>query len=364
MNPEAQLNPNQNQKSLVVKIALVAAAIVAAAFLFSMYNAGRTEAQQNPSVVQGSVKVTEIDLNSMLDGYIDAVNVAEGDEVKAGDVLLKIEPDIVQAKVKEAEAALGQARAGLAQAQAAQQAAQAVLAKAENGARPEDVAQAEAAYNYAAGTYERMKPLFEAGAVSANDFDGVEAQYLAAKAVYETAQNGARPEDIAAARAQVAQAAGAISQYEATIKQAEGAVEEANSYLKHAEIIAPADGVVTAVNVEKGELISTGMALASMRAAGEAWVEVNVRETSLAMVKQGQQVELTFPAYEGQTFHGTVTNVSKNPDFAIKKATNENGSFDVLSYAVKIRLDDMTETLYAGMTAVVDFGADLGGNAE
>ena len=357
MNPEAQVNVNGNQKSLVVKIVLVAAAIILAAFLFGMYNAGRNSDQQNMSSVQGSVKMTEIDLNSMLDGYIDAVNVAEGDEVSAGDVILQIEPDIVQAKVKEAEAALGQAQAGLAQAQAAHQAAQAVLTKAENGARPEDIAQAKAAYDYAAGTYERMKPLYEAGAVSANDFDGVTAQYLAAKAVYETAQNGARPEDVAAARAQVAQAAAAISQYEATIRQAEGAVEEATTYLNHAVITAPADGVITAVNVEKGELISTGMALASMRTADDAWVEVNIQETVLSMVAPGQQVELTFPAYAGQTFHGTVTNVSKNPDFAIKKATNENGSFDVLSYAVKIRLDDMSETLYAGMTAVVDFAA-------
>ncbi|MCX4265405.1 MAG: biotin/lipoyl-binding protein, partial [Firmicutes bacterium] len=86
---------------LVVKIVLVAAAIVALAVLFSMYNSGRTSAQQSQTVIQGSVKMTEIDLNSMLDGYIDAVNVEEGDEVKAGDVILQIEPDIVQAKVKE-----------------------------------------------------------------------------------------------------------------------------------------------------------------------------------------------------------------------------------------------------------------------
>ena len=282
--------------------------------------------------------------------------------VKAGDVILQIEPDIVQAKVKEAEAALGQARAGLAQAQAAHQAAQAVLAKAQNGARPEDIAQAKAAYDYAAVTYERMKPLYADGAVSTNDFDGIEAKYLAAKAVYEQAQNGARPEDIAAAQAQVAQASAAISQYQATIRQAEGAVEEATTYLNHAAITAPSDGVITAVNVEKGELISTGMALVSMRAAGEAWVEVNVPETSLSMVKQGQQVELFFPAYNEQRFAGTIINVSKSPDFAIKKATNENGSFDVLSYTVKIRLDDMTETLYAGMTAMVDFAA--GAQAE
>ena len=203
MNTEAQVNG----KSLVIKIALVAAAIVLAAALFSWYNANREVERNNPAVMQGNVKMTEIDLNSMLDGYIEAVNVAEGDSVKEGDVLLQIEPDIVQAKVREAEAALGQAKAGLAQAQA-------VLSKAQNGARPEDVAQAKAAYDYAASTYERMKPLYADGAVSASDFEGIEAKYLAAKAVYETALNGARPEDIA-------QAQGAVQQYQATVKQAE-----------------------------------------------------------------------------------------------------------------------------------------------
>ena len=347
MNTEAQVNG----KSLVIKIALVAAAIVLAAALFSWYNASREVERNNPAVMQGNVKMTEIDLNSMLDGYIEAVNVAAGDSVKEGDVLLQIEPDIVQAKVREAEAALGQAKAGLAQAQA-------VLSKAQNGARPEDVAQAKAAYDYAASTYERMKPLYADGAVSASDFEGIEAKYLAAKAVYETALNGARPEDIA-------QAQGAVQQYQATVKQAEAAVNEANTYLRHAVITAPCDGVVTAVNVEKGELISTGMSLASLRAEADAWVEVNVLETSLSLVRQGQQVTLSFPAYAEQSFHGTVVNVSKNPDFAVKKATNENGSFDVLSYAVKIRLDDMTEPLYAGMTAVVDFSqADLTPGAQ
>ena len=75
-------------------------------------------------------------------------------------------------------------------------------------------AQAKAAYDYAASTYERMKPLYADGAVSASDFEGIEAKYLAAKAVYETALNGARPEDIA-------QAQGAVQQYQATVKQAE-----------------------------------------------------------------------------------------------------------------------------------------------
>lgn len=337
-----------NNKGLITRVALIAVAVVLVAGAFSLYNAGRNEDAARRAVVQGNVKMTEIDLNSMLDGFVDEVCVAEGDQVAAGDVLLKIEPDIVEAKVLEAEA-------GLAQAKAAQAAAQAVLAKAQNGARSEDIAQAKAAYDYAARSYERLQNLYAEGAVSANAFEEVQAKYLAAKAVYEQAESGARYEDIAAAQAQVAQAAAAVSQYEAT-------VQEASAYLEHSVITAPADGVVTAVNVEAGELISTGMALASLRTANDAWVEVNVPETMLGKIKEGRQVGLSFTAYPDRSFAGTVSRVSQNPDFATKKATNENGSFDVLSYCVKIRLDDVGETLYAGMTVLVDFEAAAKGD--
>ncbi len=329
----------ETNKRLLLWIAAVAVVILLGAVLFGIFNAGRTAG--NSDVIQGSVKMTEIDLNSMLDGYIDEVLVRDGDKVKAGDVLIKMDADIVSAKVD-------QAKAGLAQAKATQAAAQAVLDKALNGARSEDVAKAKAQYDYAYSTYQRMQNLYTEGAVSQSDFENVKAQFLAAEATYNEAVTGARTEDIAAAQAQVAQAAGAVSQYEAT-------VAETSSYLEHCEITAPADGTVTAVNVEPGELVSTGLALASMRSDADAWLEVNVPETMLGRLAEGMTVSYTMPAYGDRVFSGTIQNVSKNPDFATKKATNENGSFDVLSYCVKIQPNSADEQLYAGMTVIVDF---------
>lgn len=330
-----------DNKRLIKWIAAVAALILLAAVLFGLFNAGRMEGKSD--LLQGSVKMTEIDLNSMLDGYVDEVLVAEGDKVKAGDVLIRMDADIVAAKVE-------QAKAGLAQAEAIRAAAQAVLDKAQNGARSEDIAKAKAQFDYAASTYERMQNLYTEGAVSQSDFENVKAQYLAAKATYDEATTGARTEDIAAAAAQVAQAAGAVSQYSA-------AVAEAQSYLEHAEITAPADGTVTAVNVEAGELVSTGLALASMRTDAGAAIEVNVPETMLGSIVEGASVVYTMPAYGEREFVGTIQTVSKNPDFATKKATNENGSFDVLSYCVKIQPQSGDEQLYAGMTVIVDFAS-------
>ena len=283
--------------------------------------------EKNKLVVQGSLKMTESTLNSMLEGTIEEVLVSEGDEVKEGDVLVRMKSDIVDAKLMQAEGA--------------QSAAQAQADMADAGARSQEVAQAKAAYEYAAKMYERMKVLLQEEAIAQSTFDQVEAQYIAAKETYDMALEGARTEDKAAANALVA--------------QADGAVAEVNSYLENAEIKAPMDGIVSAVNVDKGELISTGMPVASVTSPENPWVEVIVEETQLGKVHRGDEVKVTFAAYPGEEFTGKITNVSQKPSFATKRATNENGAFDILSYGVKVELIDTPEELYSGMTVVVDF---------
>jgi HlyD family secretion protein len=174
----------------------------------------------------------------------------------------------------------------------------------------------------------------------------VEAQYTAAKEQYEMALEGARTEDKAAANA--------------LVDQASGAVAEVNSYLEDSVIKAPMDGVVTSVDVDQGELVSTGMPLAAVTSPKNPWVEVNVKETDLAKVHLGKEVKLTFAAYPNETFKGKVVNVSRKPDFATKRATNENGDFDVLSYGVKVEVLNMDKELHAEMTVLVNFGNDEG----
>ncbi|MCR5482106.1 MAG: efflux RND transporter periplasmic adaptor subunit [Clostridia bacterium] len=323
----------QNEKVTVngrsfSKVKAVIALAIVVVLILACVAYGTTRALQPDGLsVQGSLKMEESTLNSMLAGTIDEVLVSEGDTVKAGDVLIKISSDTVEAKLQ--------------QAQGAEAAAAAVANKAANGARAQEVAQAKAAYDYAAKQYNRMKTLLAEEAISQATFDGVEAQYIAAKETYNMAVEGARAEDKAAAAAQVSQAAGAVA--------------EVNSYLDYSEIKAPMDGVVSSINISKGELISTGMALATVTKKSDPWVEVNVKETDLSKVHLGAEVKVKFAAYEDETFKGRIVNVSQKPDFATKRATNENGDFDILSYGVKVEITDAPKELYSGMTVIVDF---------
>ena len=319
---EAKIKNTFAGRPMRIALALVLVIVV----LCAVY-AGVQAHERNKLVVQGSLKMTESTLNSMLAGTIEEVLVSEGDEVKEGDVLVRITSDTVNAKLQQAEGA--------------QAAAQAQADKAESGARSQEVAQAKAAYDYAQKTYNRMKTLLAQEAISQSTFDQVEAQYIAAKETYNMAVEGARSEDKAAASA--------------LVQQADGAIAEVNSYLDNSEIKAPMDGIVTAINVDKGELISTGMPVAAVTSPKNPWVEVNVEETQLSKVHLGSTVKVTFSAYPGEEFTGKVTNVSQKPSFATKRATNENGSFDILSYGVKVEITDVPEELYSGMTVLVNF---------
>ena len=328
MGKEITFKGKNYSKAKVVITAVLAVALIGSGIAYAT-------AQWEKSgdlIVQGSLKMKESTLNSKLAGTINQVMVEEGDTVKAGDPILSLTSDTVEAKLEQAEGAKA--------------AAEAQASKAAAGARNQEVAQAKAAFDYAQKTYDRMKKLLDQEAISQATFDQVEAQYTAAKETYNMALEGARSEDKAAANA--------------LVQQASGAVAEVNSYLEDSVIKAPISGVITSINVDEGELISTGMPLAAVTSPENPWVEVNVKETDLAKVHLGKEVKLTFAAYPDETYQGKIVNVNQQPDFATKRATNENGDFDILSYGVKINVIGMDKELYSGMTVMVNFGNDEG----
>lgn len=293
-------------------------------------------------LIQGSLQTTEISLNSTLAGKIQEVCVSEGDEVAEGDVLVIMDSQTLEAKREQALAALAAANSQY-------DAANAQYEKAKNGARSEEVAQAQAAYELAKKTYDRIKTLYEEGAASESAFDQANAQYQATAAAYEMAQSGARREDVAAARSAADTAMGIV-------KQAEASLAEVESYIDDSTIKSPVTGAVTGVNVNPGELVSTGMPLVTVAKAETPWVEVYVPETELSLIQTGNSVKMSFLAYPGEEFDGIIVKVNRKPDFATKRATGNNGDFDILSYGVKIDIGETGKELYPGMTVIVDFG--------
>ncbi len=312
--------------------------------------------QNNTLTVQSNVEMTDTNINSVLAGKITEVKVKEGDSVVKGQTLLIMDSDTLSAQKAQVQAQIEAATAQVKAAESAREAASAKLELAQNGARPEEIDQAKAAYDLAKSTDDRLKVLYEEGSISKSDLDNADTQMQVAKDKYDIAQKGARPEDIKAAQAQVNQASAAIDAANGQLKQAEAALQGVDVNLNYANITAPAEGVVTQVNVEAGELVSTGMPLAVITDTNTPSILCNVKETDLSKVELNQEVSVKIPAYNNENFTGKVVKINKNADFAVKRATNDNGDFDVLSYGVKVELTDMDKPLRAGMTTFVDFG--------
>lgn len=244
--------------------------------------------------------IQEVTVTTMMTGRVAAVLVREGDPVRAGQVLVRLEGGEAAAQVQQAEANV--------------RAAQARLQMLEQGARPQERAQVESAVAQALANYEtakanlsRMQALYETGAISKAQLDAAKLQYDLARAQYDTALqqrsavlSGPRPEEIDMARAQVAQAQAALTF---------ARLQEAN-----ATISAPLSGTVTRRFVDPGDVASLMPGQASLVTIAQidrVSVVLDVSETDLGKVKIGQPVAVHADAYPDRTFRGTVREIGQ-----------------------------------------------------
>lgn len=244
-------------------------------------------------------------------GQVKEILVEEGTKVNKGDILARLDDEQIRLQVAQARANLD--------------AAQASLAKIKAGARPQEISQAEAAVRQAEinlksleENYQRMQKLFSEGAVSEqqyiqakNQFEIAQAQYQAAYESYKLVTEGASPEDIRAVEAQV--------------RQAQSALELAQSQMNNTIIKAPIDGIVTALSIKTGEIVSQALPLLSIMDNSELYIKTGVSEKDIATVQVGQKAEIYIDAFPGEKFKGELVHkgvlvdpVSKTMEIKIK----------------------------------------------
>lgn len=292
------------------------------------------------TIIQGEAYAAEYRVSGKVPGRVEHFLVEEGDLVRKGDTLVVIYSPEVAAKK--------------AQAVAARDMAEAVNQKAKNGAQKEQIQGAYELYQKAlAGeeiyrkSYERVQRLYEKGVVSEQKRDEVEAQYKAASATvkaaksqYDMALAGARDEDKAAAKAQVARVDGMLQ---------EVAAAEAERYL-----LAPCNGEVSEIFPNPGELVGQGSPVMAIIDMTDPWFMFSVREDMLADFKQGNQISVKIPALgDDKVYPLVVTYVKAMGTYATWRSTKQNGGYDVRTFDVKCRPIAPIEGLRPGMTALV-----------
>ena len=285
------------------------------------------QASTDKNVEWGRADAKEIDVNSKVAGRVVELLVKEGDEVKEGQVIARIDKRDLEAQKAQYEANIeaiqatmqsGTTTSALEQAQSA-----------ENKARS-DLALAEADYN-------RFSELVAEGAVAQQVFDQYATKYEVAQATFKQASAA-----VAQAQAGLGQTAVNQANEAATarkLEQAQAALQQIEVSLDETEIKAPFDGVITEKYVEEGSMISNGTPLVAVQDPTDNWVDIKVPETQLSRFSLGD--EITLVARDGETkVTGTITDISKKAEFATQRATSERGdATDIVSFNVKIQID-------------------------
>jgi len=335
--------PKANNAAMIKKALLtIVLLIIIGIIAYGLYQSTK---QSEPQVItlQGQMQMQQTSIAAKVPGRIAQILVTEGDKVVPGQQLIEMDSPEINAKV--------------AQARAGKQMAQSQLDKAENGARPQEIAQAKAAWqankaasDLAQNTYQRVNRLYEEGLMARQKRDEAYAQYLAtqdqteaARLQYDLALEGARSEDKSAATAQVAQV-------DAQLDEALVAQEEAN-------LKSPIAGIVDDVIVSAGEVIGQGVPILTLVNTDEQWVVLNVTENHLNQFAIGQQFTGTIPALSSTdkpyNKEFTVYATSTLSDFATWRPTNNDDGFDVRTFEIKARPSNPDNRIRSGMSVIV-----------
>ncbi|WP_425112855.1 HlyD family secretion protein [Bradyrhizobium sp.] len=300
-------------------------------------------------------------LASRVAGEVLKVTVTDFQRVKAGDLLVQIDPADYEAQVAQAQATVDGAQATLdnlgnqielqyatiAQAQASQVAA----AAADVEARQEQERQ-QSLSETAAGTRQRLEQA-TAGYAKA------EADLRASRAV------------IAAQQHQLEVLQGTKKQRAAEIAGAKAQLAAAKLRLGYTRIMAPFDGVVSERQVQPGDYVDIGSNLIDVVPLPHVYVIANYKETQLTHVMPGQPAEVTVDSFPGQTLHGKVERIApaSGSQFALLPPDNATGNFTkvVQRIPVRIAFDDnqpLLDRLRPGMSVVTRIRVDgAGGDA-
>jgi HlyD family secretion protein len=240
----------------------------------------------------------EIQLSFKIPGRIRAVFVEEGERVRRGQVLAELENDEQLARVEAERALLAKAEAQLAVLRA--------------GARLEEkeharavLEEARAVAEHAEAAYHRAQRLYERGILSREELDRAEREWRTARArqeaarqQYERAFAGNRPEEIAAA--------------EAEVQWARARLREAEAHVENTRLRAPCDGIILRRFVRPGEIVrpeTLGHPILTMADDARLRVRAEIDETDVAKIRLGAPALITADAYRGEVFTGRVVRI-------------------------------------------------------
>ncbi|MBW8873745.1 MAG: efflux RND transporter periplasmic adaptor subunit [Acidobacteria bacterium] len=292
----------------------------------------------NLLTASGHVEATDVRISTKVAGRLQDFGLQEGDAVKSGQVLARIDTTDVALTLEQARAERQQSAADL------------QLRRA--GSRQEDiaagaaqVAQAEAELDGAQKDLDRMQGLLDRGSGTPKSRDDARtrrdmaaARLKAARETLARLKNGSRPEEIESARARVGVSDARIAQLDQQIRDA--------------TVVSPTQGVVTEKIAQAGELLQAGSPLCVITDLADAWLTVYVGEPDLGRIRIGQEADVVTD--DGQRRKGRITFVAAQAEFTPKNVQTRDERVKLV-YKVKVGLDNKDGLFKPGMPAEARF---------
>ncbi len=288
----------------------------------------------NQLTLSGNIEVIQVEASFRVAGKVLERPVDEGQVVKAGQLLARLD-------AKDLEQVVAMRRADAATAKAA-------LDSLVAGSRKEEIEASKAALEQANADLRRLEPdearihdLQQKGIISVRDYEGTLASLEAARGKvrqagqqYILVQKGPRPEDINQARAR--------------FEQAQQALALAQTQLGYATLTAPISGVILSKNIEPLEYVAPGTSVVTMADLGLVWLRAYVEESDLGRVKVGQKAFVTTDTFPGKRYEGRVSFISSEAEFTPKivQTRKERAKF---VYRIKIEIPNPAMELKPGM---------------
>jgi HlyD family secretion protein len=281
--------------------------------------------QSNPTSVSGTVETDEVHVGSRYGGRVQKLFAQEGDSLTDGQIIAELDATELPARRER---------------MAAQ------LAELEAGPRKEEIAAAKADWEAQLADLElartnaiRSEDLFAHNTISATERDQtvshanlLEKTAAAAKARYDLLLAGTRPEEIAQARAQLA---------------------ELDTQISEMKIKAPSPSVLEVLSVKVGDVLAPNQPVATLLLP-HIWVRVYVPETWLARIKVGDTAKVRVDGYPNQDFSGVVEQIAREAEFTPRNVQTVEERVKQV-FGIKVRLDNSSGDLRAGMSVDVSF---------
>ena len=349
------------KKNKILPIVLTVLLIAGAAFGINEYLYSTKHVDTDDAQIDGDISPVV----ARVGGYVKDINFEENTKVTQDQVLVTLDDRDFKIRLEQAQAGQVGANAGVgvSQAQIVATSANTSTAKANIEAAKSNVQAANVKLNLAQKDYNRFENLIKDGAVTQQAFDQAKANKEsaeAAKASAEAAYHAAQDQYNAAVK-QVGTTQSQLGVSSSGVTQRQSDVDFAKLQLSYTEIKAPATGIVSKKNVQKGQLVQAGQSLFAIVNENSLFVTANFKETQLERIKVGSKVKVTVDAYEDQPINGVVYNFSPitGAKGSLLPPDNATGNFVkvVQRVPVKIKIEskdkELLEKLRPGMSVKV-----------